>query len=64
MIKVNGVQVDLKGRTLEAYLLDEKYNISRVAVECDGSIVPKSRYASFMPEDGAELEIVSFVGGG
>lgn len=36
----------------------------RLAVEMNGEIVPKSRHADTLVEDGAVLEIVVAVGGG
>ncbi|MEW5769524.1 MAG: sulfur carrier protein ThiS [Pseudomonadota bacterium] len=36
----------------------------RIAVERNGEIVPKSRHAEVMAEDGDALEIVVAVGGG
>ena len=64
MVKINGIEKDVAGMTVEQYLLAENYNIARVAVECNGDIVPKSAYASFTFKDGDMLEVVSFVGGG
>ena len=36
----------------------------RIAVECNGEIVPKSRYAETRVSAGDKLEIVAAVGGG
>ncbi|MHB9119681.1 MAG: sulfur carrier protein ThiS [Burkholderiales bacterium] len=36
----------------------------RIAVECNGEIVPRSRYADTPLADGDRLEIVVAVGGG
>ena len=36
----------------------------RVAIECNGEIVPKSRHAEHMLADGDRLELVVAVGGG
>ena len=64
MIKINGEGKDIQGISLECYLLNEGYVIERIAVECNGAIVPKSEYGNRMLQDGDTLEIVSFVGGG
>lgn len=65
MIKVNGEVVkNAKGLSLEAYLNQENYTISRVAVELNGDIVPKAEYGKTMIAEGDKLEVVSFVGGG
>ena len=36
----------------------------RIAVECNGEIVPKSRYAQTPVRAGDRLEVVAAVGGG
>lgn len=36
----------------------------RIAVECNGEIVPKSQYATSMLKEGDKLEVVGAVGGG
>lgn len=65
MITVNGQQENLAGDiSVFAYLVQKNYPITRIAVEKNGNIVPKSRYESTMITDGDKLEIVTFVGGG
>ena len=64
MVKVNGEWEDKAGMVLLAYLEQEGCNVNRIAVEHNGKIVPKQQYESLIMEDGDELEIVSFVGGG
>lgn len=64
MVKINGVELDIAGKTLAAYLESTKFNPKRIAVECNGEIVPKACYAETVLQDGDSLEIVSFVGGG
>ena len=51
-------------RTLKSFLEREGYALDRVAVEKNGKIVPKTRYADVLLDDGDRLEIVAFVGGG
>lgn len=36
----------------------------RIAVECNGEIVPRSQFANTLLNDGDRLEIVGAVGGG
>lgn len=36
----------------------------RIAVECNGAIVPKSQYAQSVLKEGDKLEVVGAVGGG
>lgn len=64
MIKINGETVEVQGMTLADYLAAEGYQLTRVAVECNGEIVPKAEYGAKILQDGDVLEIVSFVGGG
>lgn len=64
MVKVNGVFYDVAGMTLEEYLGDTAYDLKRIAVECNGELVPKAQYAVKILADGDSIEVVSFVGGG
>ena len=62
---VNGVSMPLKTAiTLSEYLNEEQYDLTKIAVERNGQIVPKADYDQTMLADGDHLEIVSFVGGG
>ena len=64
MVKINGENLDIAGKTLAEYLETTNYNPKRIAVECNGEIVPKSQYEEKILHDGDTLEVVSFVGGG
>ena len=64
MVKINGAATNADGMTVTEYLLSEKYDILRVAVEKNGEIVPKNNYDNTILSDGDSLEVVSFVGGG
>lgn len=64
MIKVNGTELDIAGKTVSEYLATTAYDIKRIAVERNGDIVFKSQYDNTTLEDGDSMEIVSFVGGG
>ena len=64
MVKVNGVEFDIAGKTVTEYLSTTDYDPKRIAVERNGDIVFKSQYDAAVLEDGDSLEIVSFVGGG
>ena len=64
MVKVNGKELDLAGKTVEEYLLTTDYDAKRIAVERNGEIVFKSQYSETVLKDGDSIEIVSFVGGG
>ncbi|MBQ2896681.1 MAG: sulfur carrier protein ThiS [Oscillospiraceae bacterium] len=64
MVRVNGVEWDVAGKTLAEFLAVTDYDPRRVAVERNGDIVFKSQYDDTVLEDGDSLEVVSFVGGG
>ena len=64
MVKVNGVELDIAGTTVEEYLAETEHDPKRIAVERNGDIVFRSQYGQTLLEDGDSLEVVSFVGGG
>ena len=64
MVKVNGMELDIVGKTIAEYLAATNYDPKRIAVERNGDIVFKSQYDVTVIDDGDSLEIVSFVGGG
>lgn len=64
MIKINGKVIEKETIRLYDYLNENGYVTSRIAVECNGEIVPKSQYETFILHSGDVVEIVSFVGGG
>ena len=64
MVKVNGTELDIAGKTVAEYLATTNYDPKRIAVERNGDIVYKSRYGETVLENGDSLEVVSFVGGG
>ena len=64
MVRINGNDLDIAGKTVAEYLETTDYNRSRIAVEQNGEIVPKAEYDSTLLNDGDVIEVVSFVGGG
>ena len=64
MVKVNGAELDIAGKTVSEYLAATDYESKRIAVERNGDIVFRSQYDVTVLKDGDSLEIVSFVGGG
>ena len=65
IMRVNGKEVPWQqGMTLEELLCREGFVRERIAVECNGEIVPKAEYAGRLLTEADELEVVSFVGGG
>lgn len=64
-MKVNGKEITLKqNMVLQEYLEQLGYRTDRIAVERNGSIVPKDSYKECVLLDSDTLEIVHFVGGG
>lgn len=64
MVTVNGQMVDIAGKSIAEYLENTTYEIRYIAVERNGDIVPKTAYSTTIINDGDNIEIVSFVGGG
>ncbi|MGN1451712.1 MAG: sulfur carrier protein ThiS [Eubacteriales bacterium] len=64
MVRINGKEIAAAGKTVAECLLEGGFDKTRVAVEINGNIVPKSRYDCTTLADGDSVEIVSFVGGG
>lgn len=64
MVKINGEELNVADKTVAQYLTENGYDIKRVAVELNGDILPKAQYESTLLQDGDNVEIVSFVGGG
>lgn len=64
MVKINGEEWNVAGKTIAEYLAATKYDPKRIAVERNGEIVPKAQYPSTVLQNGDSVEVVSFVGGG
>ena len=64
MVKINGTDQNVAGKTLAEYLETTSYDPKRIAVERNGEIVPKAQYGETLLKEGGTLEVVSFVGGG
>lgn len=64
MVRINGEERNVVGKTLAEYLATTSYDPKRIAVERNGDIVPKAQYGETILTDGDNVEIVSFVGGG
>ncbi len=64
-MKLNGQIVNLKSEvSLLDFLQQSNYDISKIAVELNGDIVPKTNYINIVLHEDDALEVVSFVGGG
>ena len=64
MVKINGEELNIAGKTVAEHLATMNYDPKRIAVERNGDIVPKSQYGETVLKDGDSIEVVSFVGGG
>ena len=64
MVKVNGENLEIAGKTISEYLSTTNYDVKRIAIERNGDIVPKAVYENTVLKDGDSVEVVSFVGGG
>lgn len=64
MVKINGEELKVAGKSVSEYLATTNYDLKRIAVERNGDIVPKAQYDETMLCDGDVVEVVSFVGGG
>ena len=63
-LSINGEEVEAAGKTLADYLNGAGYDTRGIAVERNGEIVPRSRYASTLLRDGDRIELVHCVAGG
>ena len=64
MVKINGEELNMAGKTISEYLATTNFDPKRIAVERNGDIVPKAKYGETILQDGDNVEVVSFVGGG
>ncbi|MCI0748923.1 MAG: sulfur carrier protein ThiS [Nevskiales bacterium] len=64
-VTLNGRAAELAAHlTLEGLLQQLQLKDRRVAVELNGTLVPRSAWAQTAPRDGDRLEIVHAIGGG
>lgn len=64
MVKINGEELNMAGKTIAEYLATTNFDPKRIAVERNGDIVPKAKYGETILQDGDNVEVVNFVGGG
>ena len=64
MVKINGEELNIAGKTVAEYLATTNYDPKLIAVECNGDIVPKAQYGETVLKDVDCVEVVCFVGGG
>ena len=64
-VNINGASRQFPQAISVASLIEELgYTGKRIALECNGAIVPRSQFAQHMIADGDKLEVVVAVGGG
>jgi sulfur carrier protein len=63
-LTINGQTQACDANTIDALLQHLHLVQSQVAVELNGSIVPRDAFGDRSLQDGDQLEIVRFVGGG
>ena len=56
MVKVNGTELDIAGKTLSEYLATTNYDRARIAVEINCEIVPKASYDTTVIKDQDSIE--------
>ncbi len=64
-IQLNGKKITIKSNFSIMDLL-KKYKLSykKIAIECNGAIIPKVKYKNKILKNNDKLEIVHFIGGG
>lgn len=60
----NVKQFEVSQMTVAALVSELQFVGKRIAIECNGEIIPKSQYAQSIVKDGDQLEVVGAVGGG
>ncbi len=65
MIRVNGQAHDYQqGESLAALLQRQGFNLQRIAVEYNRTIIRQAEWETTIVADGDVIEVVTFVGGG
>jgi sulfur carrier protein len=64
-IQLNGKKITIKSK-LSIYDLLKKFKLNnkKIAIECNGNIIPKSNYKKKCLKSNDKLEVVHFIGGG
>ena len=64
MVTINGEEKNAAGKTIYAYFSEEGYDTSRVVVEQNLQIIPQDQLENTLIQEGDQIEILCFVGGG
>ena len=64
-ILVNGEKISLpEDSSIEGLIVHLGYQNQRIAIEINGSIIPKSNHSSYLLQELDKVEIINAVGGG
>ena len=64
-IQLNGKKIEIyKDLTIKNLLKKYKLNEKKIAIELNGTIIPKSYYGKKKIKNNDKVEIVQFIGGG
>ena len=64
-IQLNGKKIKIsKGLNISSLLRKYKLNEKKIAIELNGTILPKKRYGTKKLKNKDKIEIVQFIGGG
>ena len=64
-IQINGKKIKFhKGLNIKSLIKKYKLDEKKIAIEINGSILPKSSYSKKKLKKNDKLEIVQFIGGG
>ena len=62
---INSRTIEIDDQTQIGELLERLgFKSELIAVECDGRVISRASWAKFKLFDGAQIEVVQFVGGG
>lgn len=64
MAIINGKEVLAEGQSLLEYLHDQGFDVDRLAVEVNGTIIKRGTHGDYIINEYDRVEIVCFVGGG
>lgn len=64
MAIINGKEVLAESQSLLEYLDDQGFDVDRLAVEVNGTIIKRGTYGDYIINEYDRVEIVCFVGGG
>lgn len=64
-MKLNGTEIQLKeNKNLEQFLLDQGFCLEKIAIEKNGTIIPRAKRSEEQITNEDVIEVVRFVGGG